>query len=164
MFANTNNLLEMADTTQLAAGNTVQWLLNNVPIEGATGPVHCATESGTYALVVTDPSTGCTSIFNTAVTLDPAFDCTVGSKEPVWGSVVIYPNPTTGRTTLQLDQASTNDARLRVWGVQGKLVEELQWPAGTDKFELNGNAWPNGLYHIELTSGQKNLMGRLVKK
>ncbi|MCC6410300.1 MAG: T9SS type A sorting domain-containing protein [Saprospiraceae bacterium] len=164
VFTNTNNLLEMADTTQLAAGNTVQWLLNNEPIEGATGPEYCATESGTYSLLATDPSTGCTAVFNTLVTFDPAFDCTVGSKEPVWGSVGIYPNPTTGQTTLQLDEAPQNDARLRVWDAQGKLVAEQPWPAGTDRFELNGSTWPGGLYLLELINGQKILMGRLVKQ
>jgi len=164
VFTNTNNLLALIDTTQLQTGNVLQWYLDGTLLAGETGPVLCAIESGTYNLIITDTLTGCSTSSSLPVTIDPVFDCTVSSIEPVWGSVGIYPNPTNGQSTLQLDRTPISEARLRVWDIQGRLMFEQQWPSGADRIFLDLNSWPVGLYFVKIQTEQAHFMGKMVKQ
>lgn len=50
------------------------------------------------------------------------------------------------------------------YGVGNQWVLDSMLIPGASRFELNGTTWPNGIYPIELVTGTKSLMGRLVKQ
>ena len=161
-YQNDRNNLELLDTTALPTSYALQWYLFSGPIAGATGFEYCATESGTYALVVTDLTTGCTRSYTTTVTVNPNFDCTVGVGDLATGTLNIFPNPTSDAATIQFAEPLAADAVLRVWDVAGRLQQSMTIGAGSDRILMAGDLLSPGLYFLEMSVGEKRFTGRLV--
>lgn len=161
-YQNDRNNLELIDTTALPASYALQWYLFSGPIAGATGFEYCATTSGTYSLVVTDLETGCTRSYTTTVTVNPNFDCTVGTGDLAQGSLNIFPNPTSSGATVQFGEPLGADAVLRVWDVAGRLQQSLPVGAGAERIILESGLLSPGLYFLEMNAGEKRFTGRLV--
>ena len=60
---------------------------------------------------------------------------------------VLYPNPSTGRFTLELEEES----HVTIYNVLGQIVMTMNHVAGTQHIDL-GNA-PKGLYFVQIESG-----------
>ena len=60
---------------------------------------------------------------------------------------VLYPNPSTGRFTLELEEES----QVTIYNVLGQIVMTMSHAAGTQHIDL-GNA-PKGLYFVQIESG-----------
>ncbi len=161
-YLNDRNNLELIDTTALPANFSLQWYLFNGPIAGATDFEYCATMNGTYTLEVTDLNTGCTSSYTTTVTVNPNFDCTVGARDLVTGTLNIFPNPAIDVVTVQMSEPLSANAMLRVWDVAGRLQQNIPVGAGANQIFLEGGMLRPGLYFLEIASGEKRYTGRLV--
>lgn len=161
-YQNDRNNLELIDTTALPAIYALQWYLFSGPIAGATGFEYCATTSGTYTLVVTDLTTGCTRSYTTTVTVNPNFDCTVGTGDLAQGTLNIFPNPTSSGATVQFGEPLVANAVLRVWDVAGRLQQSIPVGAGAERIVLESGLLSPGLYFLEMDAGEKRFTGRLV--
>jgi len=161
-YQNDRNNLELIDTTALPANYALQWYLFSGPIAGATGFEYCATESGTYALVVTDLTTGCTRSYTTTVTVNPNFDCTVGVGNLTEGVLSIFPNPTSDGATIQFGEPLAAASAMRIWDVAGRLQHSMVVGSGTDRVLINGGLLSPGLYFLEMVAGETRYTGRLV--
>ncbi|MEQ1747109.1 MAG: PKD domain-containing protein [Saprospiraceae bacterium] len=162
-YQNDRNNLELMDTTALPANYALQWYLFAGPIAGATGFEYCATTSGTYSLVVTDLTTGCTSSYTTTVTVNPNFDCTVGTRDLPVGVLRIFPNPAAFEAvTVQLDKPLISSAVLRIWDAAGRLIKSLPVVTGTERITLDGGLLEPGLYVLEVSEAERRYVGRLV--
>jgi|GEM_PF-2219013 len=77
----------------------------------------------------------------------------------------LYPNPTTGQFYVDFEVDGLKSTELRVYSLQGKLIQEIILPAGTaeSRFELQLHA-AAGLYIIELLQGDKKGYQRLILK
>jgi hypothetical protein len=162
VYLNDRNNLELIDTTALPANYALQWYFFSGPISGATGFEYCATESGTYTLEVTDLSTGCTNAYTTTVTVNPIFDCTVSTRDLAVGTLNIFPNPTSGMATVQMDEPFPANTILRIWDVAGRLSQSIPVGAGTDQILLEGGMLNPGMYFLEVTVGETRFIGRLT--
>ncbi|PWL27750.1 MAG: hypothetical protein DCO96_10625 [Fluviicola sp. XM-24bin1] len=122
---------------------TYQWIdcdNNNAPIAGATSHVFDATANGNYAVIITDGACSDTSMCMPITT--------IGLEEFEGASFEIYPNPTDGELTVDVDELDVKsftlyDATGRVV-MTGELHEGINQitiadlARGTYTFELNG--------------------------
>ncbi len=139
-----NKSLQTKDTFE-----TYQWIDcdNNTLISGANSRVFTPTETGNYAVVVSNGSCVDTSeCFN--------FSLTSLANRELKNNVQIYPNPTTDKITIAVDGEYKINS-VRVFNIQGQLIEEKQIHI-RDQYDFRINA-KAGVYFIELTdnNGQK---------
>jgi len=75
----------------------------------------------------------------------------------------LYPNPTTGRLTLNLPDDAAGNWLLHVHGLDGRLISETPLPTtgGSTETTLPDNL-PAGLYLIELQNESKFYNARVV--
>ena len=127
-----------------ATGVTYQWLdCDNsfAIISGATNQLFVASANGNYAVQVTQ--NGCT---DTSACVQVTG---VGINELSKSITSVYPNPTTGNITIQLEKTETN-ITFQVRNVMGQLIETKTYPS-TNKIVLNLKG-DKGVYFIEIQS------------
>jgi len=75
----------------------------------------------------------------------------------------LYPNPTTGRLTLNLPEDAAGNWLIRVQALDGRLLYETSLPTngGTTEITLPENL-PAGLYLIELQNESRFYHARVV--
>jgi hypothetical protein len=104
---------------------------------------------GTYTVMITDGN-GCTS--TGSVTVDSV---AIGMDIPeVAGSLHIFPNPTTGTFTIEIDHPVTQVGQLQITGLDGKMVykeEVTVFPGYTKIITLDEQV--KGIYFIRLLTG-----------
>ncbi len=74
----------------------------------------------------------------------------------------VFPNPATNAALIRLDQPLTDPGQLRVWDAVGRLVHTRSVAAGSDIIPVDCAGWPNGLFLLELQSGNARGMLKLV--
>jgi len=88
----------------------------------------------------------------------------VAENENQLGKLNIYPNPTNGLLTIQVSKLSSNDARLMVRDLSGKIILEdrLNSNAGySQNFDFSDRA--NGIYFITIIDGDNLIHEKLIK-
>ncbi|MCK4662073.1 MAG: T9SS type A sorting domain-containing protein [Bacteroidales bacterium] len=73
--------------------------------------------------------------------------------------LLIYPNPFSGKTNIQFPD-NTLGYKLIVTDLSGKIIKQIDGITG-NKYELEMNNFPKGLYFINLT-GEKNYTAKIV--
>lgn len=155
-FSNINNSLRLFDTLALPEEYSLQWYAGAEPIPGETGFRYCATQDGTYGLLVTDLATGCTNFYSQLVVYNPAFDCTVGTDELNVLAMGIFPNPVHGRLQVQFGKPVNGEGLLRIWDATGRLVQSLTLLTGISVQNVDCSSLAAGMYALEvLTSSGK---------
>lgn len=125
VFENEQNLLTLLGSTPLPQWYSLQWWQDGSPLPGATEEAYCISESGTYELVLTDLSSGCSRSYAQAQTYDPDFpDCkplTDVRTEDV-AAPVLYPNPGRSAAGLYLRHAFEGELGLTVLDASGRRL------------------------------------------
>ncbi len=167
-FWNNKNRQTVLDTTTLPANFALQWFMFDAPIPGENGFTYCVTQTGTFGLEVIDLSTGCKNFYETPVTFNPNFDCTVGTKNVVFGNLEIFPNPATDRATVLLNDyilptTSGGGSKIQVSDFSGKILQTVEIQPGSKKIDLDCSHFPAGIFTVEIF-GKNNFgfVGRLV--
>ncbi len=73
------------------------------------------------------------------------------AKDP---GFTIFPNPAKGPVFLR-KQNPEEGGSIRIYGVQGQLLQEKTWPAGQANLELDSGQWPAGSYRLVWQTKQK---------
>jgi photosystem II stability/assembly factor-like uncharacterized protein len=124
-----------------------QWLLDGIPINGADESTYLPTESGTYALVVTNITTGCEVRSNAIIILIDAI------HEINTEDLLVYPNPTQGKVTLVFTDGESIDggAILAIVNILGQM--KLKKEIFTNEIDLSD--LPEGIYLLEIQVNNK---------
>ena len=133
-----NDVLVMDDGGFLAVGFQFPWTVN-------AGAWLVRTDSNGYA-----PGAYPTGIFK---------------PEPMVSELKLYPNPTSGISWLELDAHSLphSSSKLKLFNINGKLVQSTILPPGTQVQEINTQNLPSGLYLVNLVfEDGKVFSGKLV--
>lgn len=146
------------NTPVLSTGTftSYQWLLNGVPVNGATNAQYTATQDGNYAVVVTN-SSGCsdTSAVYTIVAL--------GLGEINSTGFSVYPNPGDGNFSVRIT-SDLPELLLTVCDMQGRIIfreAEQNVRTGTvTTLSLSGLA--DGIYFLQLQNGNDTRVEKLV--
>ncbi|WP_078062989.1 alpha-amylase family glycosyl hydrolase [Solirubrum puertoriconensis] len=72
----------------------------------------------------------------------------------------LYPNPASQAVRLELPGKPTGETQLRVYDLQGRLVQTVSFNG--NGYQLDTNAWANGTYLLRVQSGTAVSVQRLV--
>lgn len=135
-----------------------QWYLNGEEIDGATGVLFTPEQNGSYSVEVTDEN-GCTNF-----TTYNMFD--VSLEEINKTEFKIYPNPTKSSVTVSFESIQDNSVDLIVYDILGNIVIKLNPTinSGANKFEINMQQLPAGIYRAEISANGKVYNQRIVKQ
>jgi hypothetical protein len=136
-------------------GSTYQWLdcdNSNATIPGETGQAYTAVANGNYAVELTEngciDTTACVNIITTAI------------LENNFGSEFnIYPNPTKGNFSVDLDKTYNS---ILITDLNGRLIESKEYN-GTKLLNLKIDE-PAGIYLLKIETGDQKAVIRLVKE
>ena len=143
----TQNLNTLTSSTAL----TYQWYLNSVLLSGETNQNLEASTDGTYEVVVSDAN-GCTN-----TSLPFTFTFTGINEETENGSIIIYPNPSTGIININGSLIEMNDYEILVFDLCGKILYQDKNVNIVDLSELK-----QGLYYVTIISGEKKVNRKLT--
>lgn len=74
----------------------------------------------------------------------------VGTKDLHASNIHIYPNPSHGYLSIELDQNLSEDAHIKVWSIDGKLVHQEVFSQGFQLLQLDLSNLAPGNYFIDL--------------
>lgn len=142
--------------TNNATGN--QWYLNGVPISGATGQTHSVVANGDYWVVYTDAN-GCASMNSDTVTVT---GIGVGEIENKY-HFSVYPNPNNGNFTLNLSLTQSENIKIEMLDVIGKvIVTESYSASGIFRKSFSADHLPKGIYMVRVNIGNDTITKRVI--
>ncbi|TNF25932.1 MAG: T9SS type A sorting domain-containing protein [Bacteroidetes bacterium] len=137
-----------------------QWLFNGSPVPGATSSVHNPAQSGNYRVIVTDEN-GCEGqSFNIEFTFTGIEEASDVSRFDV------YPNPTRGEFTLEVELIGSMDVELTVADMVGRNVIEPEQLRGVSQLRrsFDMEALSAGVYLIQIRTASGSSTKRLIKQ
>jgi hypothetical protein len=143
-------ITERNDTLFAPSANSYQWLLNGNPIAGATQPFFVIGAVGLYAVQLT--ANGCT---------ETSHNFSTGISNIIQNSEFeVYPNPSTGKWTIESDQLKPGGI-CQIYDSEGRLVYTQNITA--EKFDIEPDL-SAGVYLLKiLTQDQPQYQIKLVK-
>ena len=135
----------------------IQWLLNGVPIPGATGPNYAVVQSGRYS--VQGSVNGC----GTAISNDVVLTI-LATEEPQDTELLVYPNPATRQVTVSVTAVAQYMPTVRLADARGTTVRTavLQRDGKNMSTVLDVADLAGGIYFV-IVSGDQN-QGVRVKR
>ena len=121
----------------------VQWYLNGTEIPGATKPQYTMTENGDYTVRI---SNGTCTVFSESF-ICKSFKSTNLLAINKVSSTNVFPNPTIGPLTIQLENAI--GTQILITNAEGKMIYNAAY---SEQIDLTGNAM--GVYFITVISTQ----------
>jgi hypothetical protein len=137
-----------------------QWYLGGTPIAGATGSYYHYTVNGNYYVQVFN-AFGCSSSSAIFTVSD------VGISEFSDGSLMsIYPNPTSGNLTIDLDMKGASEMKLSIVNISGQVIwsEEIAATAGSNKKQIDLSNFASGMYYLSVRSEKEMINRKIVKQ
>lgn len=173
--ANLFNLYIITNSTGTTSSTTYYWDFGDSSTSTAQYPTHQYSSFGLYNLCLTilDSSTGCYSTYCDSIGLDSngnllkrdGFGITVLDEKDVLDiedldilrNVNIYPNPSNGLFTLNLDLYSAESIEISAVNSFGQTVvhKEITGYAGANVCKLDMAEQVNGLYFINIKVGNQ---------
>jgi PKD repeat protein len=155
--------------TDLSTNNPTNWAWT---FEGGTPatstektPTVTYAEPGTYTVSLTTSNAAGTS---------PAIDKTdyivveevLGMQNPLKGMVSLYPNPTDGKVTVDINGDAGNDVSVEVYDMLGRKVSETKGQSigGNQKMDLNLSGSGEQVYIVRVHIGEKTGTYKLIRK
>ena len=141
------------DTLLYATNLGMQWYFNTGAIVGETDTVHVALNDGDYYVQVID-SFGCVNNSDTIGFVG------VGIEKLQNNSFSIYPNPTTGKVSIVLENNSVSS--VDVINLLGELLQSKTVNGNQSTLELDITGVANGVYYIRINTDQKKHLQKLI--
>ena len=136
------------------AGYTYDWTLNGVSV--STTDVFTPSQNGDYLLTVTDAN-GC------IVSSDPVNvnNISTGISDVLKEKLVVYPNPFTSKTTINLlDNSVVKNVSL--FDPQGRKVKDFSHNIKSDKIEVEKGILQNGIYLLIIETNNYISKSKLI--
>jgi hypothetical protein len=144
-------------TSAATSPATYQWIdcSTNSPITGATNQSYTATANGSYAVIITINSCSDTS------TCRPVTGIGIDEINSLNG-IMIYPNPTTSKLNIDLNQTVAN-SKIEIRSVAGQLLYTNE-AIKSNTIEVPVSEWANGMYFISFYTQDKKWVGKFMKE
>ncbi|MBI3519088.1 MAG: T9SS type A sorting domain-containing protein [Bacteroidetes bacterium] len=137
-----------------------QWYVNNYMIPGATSQTLTAPYDGVYTVVATDVN-ACNSARSNTIMVSVS---TVGIKNnELYGSLTIYPNPTTGIFTIEINNLK-NNASIELINELGQTIRHSFIKDCSSKclYDVDLKDYPNGIYFVKIKSDNQTEYRKLL--
>jgi hypothetical protein len=163
---NTNLVMELMDPVNLLANNTY------LAVVGAYGAGLKAANAGSsepQTSFFLDLADGTWYYTTSTPYVRLNFDPAVGIEETE-GNVAIsnvYPNPTTGATTIDYSLVNASDVTVEVVDITGKVVYAVNngtQVAGDYTVSFDAAGYSNGVYYVNITSNESTVTKKFIKK
>jgi hypothetical protein len=80
-------------------------------------------------------------------------------------AVQVYPNPTTGKTSVMIELQNNSEVEAGVYTIEGVKVATIvngSLSSGSNKFEFDGSSLNKGIYVVKVTTGKTVKTSKLV--
>lgn len=144
-------------TSSSATGN--QWYFNNITISGATSQTYVATQAGNYFVRVGNASCAANS---DTVTIN-----IIGIKEnSLLSSINIFPNPTSGWITIELNEFSEPSLQVEIFNIAGQAITNRNLVNCTAKCSdfIDLSNYPKGEYLVKIKTTDSEMTKRIMLK
>jgi hypothetical protein len=140
-----------------------QWMLNGVPVNGATNATYT-----TSALAAGD--TVGMQITSTAVCADPdtaddflsiVVETCLGIVNPVSSLFTLHPNPASGELSIEFMPAGLSSHTILVYDALGRVVFEAK-DVKEKKFRIDISSFSPAVYFVKVIEGDKEYIQRVV--
>lgn len=130
-----------------STGVSFQWFLNGNSLADSTKPNLTPTQSGLYAVRVSNGY--CSSVLSDGVFFTVTSNELVESSKP---SVNLFPNPNSGRFYLKLSNVASENAYLEIFDLQGRKIkaETLDFQRTSEIQEIDLQTIPAGMYLVKI--------------
>jgi hypothetical protein len=101
-----------------------------------------------------------TFIYNNTV------NCFVGISENTQeASLIVYPNPTTGITTVDVEISLNTESKIEIYNLSGSLIqsEKLILTSGDTKKQIDISNLTNGIYLLKVSANNEYKTIKVVK-
>ncbi|MFN8393185.1 MAG: HYR domain-containing protein [Bacteroidia bacterium] len=152
---NTGTTVSGGVITSSESGATYQWVdCDNsfAPISGATNQSFQPSVDGNYAVIVTQGNCSDTSSCSVVVSMSEALGTTV----------LLHPNPSTGRVTLSFG-TTLEQVELQVMDITGKIIH-TETASAAQRMDLNLSDRAEGVYLIRVRTAAGEETLRFVKQ
>ena len=158
-----------------ADGSDVLWDFGDETTSTEYMPFHVYTANGAYEVTLTITNEdGCTSTYTGVVNItdneflgSPEYSLTTATEkvETAIQKVTAYPNPTTNEVSLKFTLPQAGEYTLQVMDINGKLLitETENGNEGVNINTMNFGSLTNGMYFIQITSGQASITTKVIK-
>lgn len=119
-------------------------------------PTHTYANGGNYTISLTINNGACTSTQTFSIALNVN---TIGGTNP---KIQLLPNPTSGQTSILLEQALTQDLSVQIIDISGKILEQSTLLQGKTSLELNLDNYPSAVYFIKIKGADFSETRKLV--
>jgi hypothetical protein len=97
------------------------------------------------------------------------FDPVIGIEENTSNAAItsVYPNPTTGSTSVKYTLKNTSAVKVVITDVAGKLISEVQnneVNAGEQSLNFDASSYSNGVYYVTVSTEESTVTRKFVKK
>lgn len=166
VFENINNVLTILSSVNIPDNHSIVWLFNGNVLEGEVGNTLCTNTPGTYAVLLTNEETGCSSTYTTEVNIDPENNCLVSSiKAPAFSAMEIFPNPVGEELRVSFELAETAAVQFQLFDASGRLLQTWELGRVDQVFEnLDMSERGPGFYVLQIRFGQEMHRVKLIKQ
>jgi hypothetical protein len=123
------------------AATSYQWYMNGDQIAGATSQTYTPSQAGIYVVRTTDAN-GCVYVYSSGYNFGVA---TGISKNSGSSSIELFPNPTTGKIEISVEEKNIQGMKINVYDNSGKLVLSV-----SDARIADLSVLPTGLYIVAI--------------
>lgn len=146
VFICTGESIKLKATT--GGSQTYAWKRNGNIIAGATSSSFTATTAGSYKVVVTKTTTGCSK---TSATTRVIINCSNSVTGKLAGNEIkIFPNPSSNDFHISIPSFNNNQCTLSIFDINGKSEGSKKIISKDFSF---GNELKPGIYFIEIKNG-----------
>ncbi|QEE49752.1 DUF839 domain-containing protein [Flavobacterium alkalisoli] len=154
--------------TDLSTNNPTSWSWTFEGGEPATStdanPTVTYAEEGTYNVTLVSTNVAGDSeanLKNDYIVVDSA----LGLEDTLKGMVSIYPNPTRGQVTVELNGEAGQDVAIEIYDLVGRkvAVEQTQSVGGSQKIDLNLTQFNEQVFIINIKVGEKSGSYKMIK-
>jgi hypothetical protein len=137
------------------------WFLPSGNIESAISIIETYEEAGTYEYkLIAEGYDGC---IDTAFYKINVLNIT-GLAEEEFKELSVYPNPTSGLLTINLEKTISRDYQFELLDISGKTVGSFKVKEGESFHQLNISALKNGIYFIKSLNASNPIIVKILKK
>lgn len=118
--------------------------------------------TSTTSYYVDATNNGCTSLTRTTVTAD----ITCNQTDSITSSDLIkaYPNPTTGKFKISIDESIEADYTIELFNNLAVLMQKILITKNENISEIDLSNYPDGIYLIKIYSKKDNFLYKIIKQ
>lgn len=149
-----------SNTLTTGAFNTYQWYRDGKEIPGAKSQSLTYTTGGNYQVLVSNVST--CSDYSDGFTVG-ANGGGIGLDENALSTLDVYPNPSNGIITVDLNDYRKERLTMRVYSIAGQMVfESSENTAGTGQVRLDLTGLPKAAYMLQISSKHGQAVRQII--